>query len=230
MKTKRPPSFAQLALTALLTFAPLAHAHSVWIEDNSRQQLVIRFGEAGEPFEKSPGLLDQLAHPHAWKAGPAGKSTAFDIAKKSDHFLLVDAAATETAFAESAWPVYRSEKLPGGAKTAYYLRWIPLAATTATPDAKPAHVLDLVPTAEAGVFILIFRGQPLADHAVTVHAPGEKETELKTDAAALVRIPAGKPGVYVIGANHREPNANGFAFGQAYERISHHITTAWRQL
>lgn len=230
MKTHPKKHVLSLALTALLTLAPLAQAHSVWIEDNSRQQLVIRFGEHGEAFEKSPGLLDQLAHPHAWKSGTDGTSVAFEVAKKSDHFLLAEATATEAAFAESAWPVYRSEKLPGGAKTAYYLRWIPRAATTATTEARPAHALDLVPTAEAGAFILIFRSQPLANHPVTVHAPGEKETELTTDAAAIVRIPPGKPGVYVISANHREPNAGGFAFGQHYERTSHHITTAWRQL
>lgn len=216
-----------LALAGLIATAPFAAAHSVWLETTADHRVVIRFAEPGDAYEKSPGLLDQLAQPHAWKPAAEGKSATFAVEKRADHFAVIGAAPTEAVFAESAWPVFRSEKVPNGAKTSYYLRWVP--ATALAKAGTPAFALDLVPAGEAGLFRLLFRGQPLANTKVQFVAPGEKETELVTDAAGLVRVPVAKAGPYLLGASHREPGAGGWAFGQSYERTSHNITAAWSQ-
>lgn len=225
--TMKHRSLCLLALAGVLAVAPLASAHSVWLESTTGHQVVIRFAEPGEVFEKSPGLLDELAQPYAWKAGADGKSVAFAVEKRADHFAVIGAVPTEAVFAESGWPVFRSEKVPAGAKTAYYLRWVPAAALASTGQA--AFALDLVPTGEPGVFRLQFRGQPLADQKVQIVVPDEKETEIVSDSAGLVRVPAGKPGQYLLGASHREPDAAGFSFGQSYGRVGHNITVAWQQ-
>lgn len=66
------PNSLRLALAfALLT--PVLRAHSVWIEETPAKQLVVRFGEPGADVETSPGYLDQLALPVAWKSGAEGK-------------------------------------------------------------------------------------------------------------------------------------------------------------
>ncbi len=46
---------AQLCLIANKSFA-----HEVWIEDTHEGQLVVRFAEYGDDFEKSPGALDAM--------------------------------------------------------------------------------------------------------------------------------------------------------------------------
>ena len=214
-------------LAGFLAAAPFASAHSVWLESTTDQHVVIRFAEPGDAFEKSPGLLDQLAQPHAWKAGAEGKSAAFAVEKRSDHFVVVGAVPTEAVFAESGWPVFRSEKVPNGAKTAYYLRWLPASSLTTAGQA--AFALDLVPTGEAGVFRLLFRGRSVAKTKVQIVVPGEKESELVSDDAGLVRVPLNKTGQYLLGASHREPDVSGFSFGQSYSRLGHNITVVWQQ-
>jgi hypothetical protein len=216
-----------LAFAGLLAAAPQASAHSVWLETTADHQVVIRFAEPGDAFEKSPGLLDQLAQPHAWKAGEEGKSVAFTVEKRADHFAVLGATPTEAVFAESAWPVFRSEKVPHGAKTSYYLRWLPASALARAGS--PAFALDLLPTGEPGVFRLQFRGQPLANQKVQIVTPGAKETEIVSDAAGLVRVPVTKSGQYLLGASHREPDVAGFSFGQSYGRVGHNITVVWSQ-
>jgi hypothetical protein len=216
-----------LALAGFLAAAPFAAAHSLWLESTTDHQVVIRFAEPGDAFEKSPGLLDELSQPHAWKAGGEAKSVAFAVEKRSDHFAVIGAAPTEAVFAESGWPVFRSEKVPNGAKTAYYLRWLP--ASSLTTAGQVAFALDLVPTGEAGVFRLLFRGRSVAKTKVQIVVPGEKESELVSDDAGLVRVPLNKAGQYLLGANHREPDVTGFSFGQSYGRVSHNITVVWQQ-
>lgn len=48
---------------AVAAFATHALAHEVWIEDTPDGQLIVRFAEYGEKFEKSPGALDALSIP-----------------------------------------------------------------------------------------------------------------------------------------------------------------------
>lgn len=213
-----------LMLSGLITAAPLALAHSVWIEDTSENQLVVRFGEPGETPEKSPGLLDRLAPPVAWTPGEDGKPSPFIVEKKSDHFLYVGANPAQTAFGETGFPVMGKEGKPAS-KPHFYLRWLPAGVTVA---GTPSLTFDIVPTGEAGAFRVFFRNQPLADATVTIHAPGEKEQEAKTDAQGLLHLTASKSGLYLITANHRE-ESTGFAAGKAYAIASHNVTLSWRQ-
>jgi hypothetical protein len=215
----------QRALIALCLALPSLHAHSVWIEDTPEKQLVIRFGEPGEDYEESPGHLDRLSLPLAWKTGDDGEPAAFVVEKKSDHFLLVAANPAQPAHGETGFPVMKRAKNPP-TKPFFYVRWFPHGAPAA--DTTPALTLDLVPAAEAGVFRLLLRSKPLADTKIVVHAPDEKEAELKTDADGLVRFTATKPGLHLLTANYREP-IGGFAAGVAFERTSHNTAVAWRQ-
>lgn len=213
-----------LCLAALCAF-PLSYlrAHAVWIEATPEKQLVIRFGEPGELYEKSPGLLDKLGQPAVWTAAADGQSAVATTEKKADHFLCVGADPAAATCGETAFAVFARKNGPA-TRPVFYLRWLPASASQ--PAA--ALTLDIVPTRKPGEFAVLFRKQPLTSTSVTVHAPGEKETTLKTDEQGVVAFAATKPGLHLLTVNHQE-SVTGFALGQTYERVSHNASVAWHQ-
>lgn len=216
--------FAPFFLLSALA-APLpVHAHAVWIEDTPDGRLVVRFGEPGDEFEKSPGHLDSLTLPEAWAFDAEGKPAAFEVQKKSDHFLFLAASSAAVALGETGFPVMQRGDNPA-TKPFFHVRWMPAGAVA--EETKPALTLDLVPTAEAGVFRVYFRGEPLAGAEITVHAP-DAEYELVADDAGRVRFTATTSGLHLLTANHREP-VRGFAGGRAHDRVSHNVVLTWRQ-
>lgn len=222
MKNIRKLPRLSLVLAGLLTAAPLALAHSVWIEDTSDKQLVVRFGELGGDIEKSPGHLDSLSLPVAWKTGEEGKPVSFTVEKKSDHFLLVGADPAGAVFGETRFPVMQRGKRPASWPH-FYVRWQPARATA---PAVPALTLDILPTGTPGEFRVYLRGEPLPNAIVQVHGGG-KEVDLKADAEGRFLF-AAQSGLVLLTCNHKE-NLKGFSAGAAYEVTSHNTALSWRQ-
>ncbi len=214
--------FIKSAFVSLLLGASLAHAHSVWIEDNAEKQLVVRFGDLGGDVEQSPGHLDSLSLPVAWKSGDDGKPVAFVVEKKSDHFLFVGATPTTTAFGETVFPVMKRGDRPASWPH-FYARW--QAAGAAAPT-KPSLTLDILPSATAGEFQVFFRGQPLPNAVITVHSHA-REDEIKADAEGRFKFTA-PAGIALLTSNYKE-QVKGFAGGAAYDVTSHNTALSWRQ-
>lgn len=214
-----------LVLAGIIAAAPLAFAHSVWIEDTSEKQLVVRFSDLGGEVEKSPGLLDRLLPLGAWMPGEDGKPSPFNVEKKSDHFLFVGASPAAPALAETGYPVMGKEGKPAS-KPHYYVRWQP--AGTAAPAA-PALTLDILPTATAGEFQVFFRGQRLPGAVVTVHGgkDEEKAPKLTADTEGIFKFTA-PTGIALLTCNYKE-QLTGFAGGKAYTTASHNASLTWRQ-
>jgi len=205
-----------LAASALTS----AHAHSVWIEPNAAQQLVIRFAEPGDDFETSPGYLDNLSAPAAFTVA-TNKPVSVEAPKKSDHFLLAGASPTNVACAETTFIVR------GGRKPVFYARWQPAGAGAE----KPLLTLDLVPTGKPGEVRAYFRGQPLGGVTATLRTPDEKEQELTADADGFIHFKTGLPGQYLLTIPHyreQQPLA-GFYNGAAYTGTSHNCSLVWVQ-
>ncbi len=204
-----------LAASALTT----VHAHSVWIEP-SDNQLVIRFAEPGDDFEKSPGQLDNLSAPSTFTV-VTNKVMSVEASKKSDNFLLVGASVTNTACVETTFIVR------GGRKPVFYARWQPAGAGVG----KPLLTLDLVPTGKPGEVRAYFRGQPMGGVAATLRSPDEKDQELTADADGFIHFKAEVPGQYLLTIPHyREPQPlAGFYAGTAYSETSHNCSLAWVQ-
>ncbi len=211
-----------LPLAGLLVLAPLARAHSVWIEDTPEKQLVVRFGEPGEDFEKSPGHLDSLSLPIAWKNGTEGKPAEFVVEKKSDHFLFVSADPATPALGETLFPVMKRGNRPASWPH-FYVRWQPAGAPL---PAGPALTLDILPTATAGEYRVYLRGQPLPGATVVVHSGGN-ETDLKANADGIFNFTA-TSGLVLLTCNHKE-ETKGFSAGVAYDVTSHNTALTWRQ-
>src|SRR5262245_33764423 len=130
-----------LPLAGLLAASPFARAHHVWIEDTPEKQLVVRFGEPGETFEKSPGHLDSLSLPVAWKPGADGKPAALVVEKKTDHFLLVATEPGAAVAGETIFPVMKRGDRPASWPH-FYVRWQPAGVAAAVA---PALTFDIVP-------------------------------------------------------------------------------------
>jgi hypothetical protein len=214
------------AAFTLLLIAPL-HAHSVWIEDTPDQQLVIRFGEPGDEIEKSPGHLDRLSLPSAWRNDAEEKPTAFVVQKKSDHFLFVSADPAVAAFGETRFPVMKRGSRPASWPQ-FYVRWHPSGAPVSA-TLSPALTLDIVPTAAAGEFRVHFRGKPLPAATVTArHLGPQVEEKLTADVEGIVHFTTSTPGLVILTCNQRETTP-GFSDGIAYEVTSHNTALTWRQ-
>lgn len=225
MKTNIATRFLQLALAGLLVAVPFAHAHSVWVEDTPQKQFVIRFGEPGSDYEKSPGYLDSLSLPLAWKIGAEDKPEAFVVEKKSDHFFLVGVEPATASLGETRFPVFKPGKRPASWPQ-FYVRWHPAGAPT---PSGPSLTLDIVPTGTAGEFRVWLRGQPLPGAKVGVeHLGTGAGAELVADADGIVKYTTDKPGIVLLIANHKEETP-GFTGGLRYEVLSHNMALSWRQ-
>ncbi len=243
------PLVSRAALFIGLTLA--AHAHEVWIEDTPEGQLVVRFAEYGDKFEQSPGPLDALTLPFAWTPSTAadlkaevskvagnapsreardileGQVKNFVVQKKSDHFLLVEAAPGQVAQIETGFTVMGKPGNPEkpARKPYFYARWQPAGSGAGQPGLN----FDIVPTGQRGEARVYFRGQPLAGVKLKLYPPAEAEQELVSDAEGLVRFKADKPGLYLLaGARHRE-TIPGFFGGKPFDVTSHNCSLAWRQ-
>jgi uncharacterized GH25 family protein len=213
-----------------LLLATTASAHEVWIEDLPNGQLVARFAEWGEAFEKSPGHLDSLSLPESWTTSSQAP-VEVTTRRAADHFALEGATAQDATQAETIFKVIGGR--PGGKgddagpsrRPFFYARW----HVAGSGAAQPSLNLDLVPTANAGEFRLYFRGKPLPDVEVEAHSPDAKGYTLKTNADGLVQIPITAQGLYMAHVKRHREKIDGFAAGKAYTAVSHNCSVAWRQ-
>lgn len=213
-----------LALICSVLAAVNGFAHSVWLEPNAAGDLMLRFAEPDGKFEKSPGHLDELSQPVAWKPGASNAPVALIVEKKSDHFQITDAKAADSVQAETDFQVMTTPGRPGRLPH-FYARWHPPGAGAATPSL----TLDLVPTGKPGEVRVFFRGQPLGGIKATLRTPDEKEQELSADNEGYLRFAATQPGQHMLSiARHRE-TVGGFAGGRVYDLTSHNASLTWRQ-
>lgn len=215
-------------LTLILAVVLPAAAHSVWIEPAPEGVLVIRFAEPDGKFEKSPGYLDSLSPPLAWKQGETNTPVSLDVQKERDRFVIVGSTPTDTVQTETAFMVMGSRgPNSGGAgrKPNFYARWL----TNWQTPAVPALTLDLVPTGKPGEVRLLFRGQPVAGKTATYRTPDEKEVELTTDAEGLLRFTSTQPGLHLLTVAHHRETQPGFHGGRSYELNSHNASLTWVQ-
>lgn len=214
----------QLFLTALAALSVnVASAHSVWIE-SLEGKLVVRFGEVGTDYEKSPGYLDQLELPKVADA----KDGKITVEKGGDFFLLKDAKPAESSVISTKFPVMEkpaTDKKPASARwPQFYARW-QVAGAAATP----VSTLDIVPAAEAGKATVYFKGKPLAEAELTLIKPDGKEVDLKADGEGVVKFTAEGKGLFVLSVAGYSETVGGTYEGKNYTVISHNSSLAWNQ-
>lgn len=218
-------SLFSLLAAGLFSLLPLvASAHSVWIEELPNGELCVRFAEWGEEFEKSPGHLDSFAQVTGWALDDKGLPEIFDVTKKSDQFFLGKATAAKPAFAQAPFAVRKLHDDKPARAPIFYCRWQPEGAGAG----KPAMTMDIVPTDKPGEARVYFRGKPLADVEIGLHAPATDEKKLKTDAEGYVRVEdLSKPGPYLLTVARYSEELPGFFNGVPFAITSHSASLYW---
>jgi len=215
--TLLPRKLVWLLCSPALLLAVNVCAHSVWIEPFDGK-MVIRFAEPANSFEKSPGYLDSLSGPVAFTI-ITNAPVIVETPKKTNHFLMIGAEATNVAGVETIFTV-RAKRKPH-----FYARWQPDGGGAGLPFL----TLDLVPTGKPGEVRVYFRGQPLGGIKATLRTPDDTEKEFVADAEGFIRFASKQSGQHLLTiAHHREP-IGGFHGGRAYEQTSHNAALTWRQ-
>lgn len=215
-----------LLTTALLGLLSLtAAAHSLWIEELPENAgVAVRFAEWGEDFEVSPGHLDSFVQVSGWTLNEKGEPQVFDVSKQKDHFLLGKVAEGKPAFAQAHFTVRKLHEDKPARAPIFYCRWQPEGAG----EGKPSLTLDIVPTGKPGEARVYFRGKPLPDVEMGLHAPGKDQQKLKSDAEGYVRVTdLASPGPYLLTVARYSEDLPGFFNGVPFGITSHSASLYW---
>jgi hypothetical protein len=212
-----------LAAALCLATLSVAQAHYLWIE-RSGADATVYFGEFEESArERSPGRLDEMPAPRA-RLLTDTEDSPVALSKRPEGFVFASTGGSprtliveEQAVGVRDWTAYGL----GIVKPLFYARHQPLEAARA--PSTPALPLDILPTANRGVFKVFFNGQPLAGTEVKIVAPNTWSQEGKTDAEGRVRLPMPWRGQYVLQAVHMERTAGTYD-GKPYEARRHRTT------
>jgi uncharacterized GH25 family protein len=219
--------FIFLVLAGISAALP-ASAHYIWIEQDSAHQSRLFFGEYQDgEREKSPGRLDEIKKPQAWRIDASGNREQLEPVRRSDHFDLGVVRhggsvmiAEEHGYEVKDW----SKHGHGVVKPMFYARYSPLEIKAA---GKPELMLDILPESAEGMasrtVTIYFRNSPLARARINIHAPNLSTQELSADESGKVTIPTPFAGQYVLEVIHRESQPGEFE-GKKYEAARHRAT------
>jgi hypothetical protein len=219
--------FILFVLAGLFAALP-ASAHYIWIEQDGTHQARLFFGEYQDgEREKSPGRLDEIKKPQAWRIDASGKRNPLEVIRRTDHFDLGvvrhDASvliAEERGYEVKDWAKHGH----GVVKPMFYARYSTLTVKAA---GKPELALDILPEPAEGTasrtFIVYFHNLPLAKARIKAHGPNLSTQEESTDENGKVTIPTALTGQYVLEVIHRESQPGEFE-GKKYEALRHRAT------
>ncbi len=182
-----------LALVAALLVSGSATAHEVWLERDGSGPARVYLGEPAEPVP--PGGDPEFANlkkPVVFTDNPAAPAA---LTRKADHIEAAVAGSGDVrAKDDTVFEPWKSgDKFEGAA---FYAR----AGRTET---RTALDLEIAPVAAgADTFLVIWKGQPLADASVNLVNPDRWSKSFKTDAAGKVTIPTEWNGRYLLAVSH----------------------------
>jgi len=200
-----------------------ALAHYLWIEPDVARHARLYFGEYQENLrETGEGRLDRIKAPQAWIVGHDGGRRAVATQRQTDNFDLgpVDAAGVTLVEDASGEVLDLKAYGYGVVRPIFYARYAPAAGEVAQA---PQLTLDIVP-AQAGGYVVYFRGRPLPKAKVAVYAPNQWQQEHRADGQGRVQISTPWPGHYVLEVIHTEPQPGEYR-GRAFEALRHRATS-----
>ncbi|RYF22506.1 MAG: DUF4198 domain-containing protein [Comamonadaceae bacterium] len=224
MRTKFAPLTAALLLACL---GSAAQAHQVWIE-NSGNQARLHFGEYADNLrESSPGLLDKFKGVPTLHQMAGGKMQHIDGKLTPTAFTYATTGASDTLFAEAAYPLIERTKSNQAAMV-----WRPAArwvASLAQPVTATPNALDVVPTGKAGELRVVYNGTPLPKAKVTLVSPSGWAREASTGADGAVQFELPWKGQYVAEVHHTDKTPGERAGGEKFGESSFVTTLSFTQ-
>ena len=247
MSRKIAPSIAAGVLLSVLSLAPWAEAHYLWIETaapaESQKPRTVRvyYGEFEESLrERAGGRLDEVGKIQAWVTGPEQTQLEVACEKQDEYFegVIPEKGGSHTVLVqlqELNRPVQDWRKYSIGiVKPNFYASALALGEGDAgsvdrTLDVPAVRTtLGVYPLRVGSDLVLqvFFRGKPLPQAKVNVHAQNGWSKELNTDASGGVHVAAPWAGQYVIEVIHLEHTPGEFQ-GASYEAVRHRATFTW---
>lgn len=210
--------------TTLLSLAPAAFAHYLWIERDG-ERVRVYFGEVNEVREQSPGRLDEIVGPRLVTVTGEGAERELALERRRGSFAAAGAShagnlvATEARYAVKDW----SRQGIGVVKPMFYARTSEWPARSSLPNTA-AMRLDVRPApGKSEAVEVLFDGKPLAGAKVVVHAPNGWDREEKADEQGLALTAMPWRGHYVVEVIHKEVAAGEFE-GKRFEAVRHRAT------
>lgn len=234
-------------LLLVLSMGPWAEAHYLWIETaapaegQKPNKIRIYYGEFEESLrEIAGGRLDEVGKIQAWVTGPEETQLEVACEKRGDYFegVIPEKIGSGTALVqlqELNRPVQDWRKYNIGiVKPSFYASALALgegdarSADRALPLPAIRTTLGVYPLRLGSDIVLkvFFRGEPLPQAKVNVHAPNGWSKELKADASGVVQAAVPWAGQYVFEVIQLEQTPGEFQ-GAPYEAVRHRATFTW---
>ncbi|CAN7376906.1 DUF4198 domain-containing protein [Phenylobacterium sp. LjRoot164] len=183
-----------LALSSALMLAGAAQAHEVWLERDGAGPARVYLGEPADPVPPNGDPeFPNLKAPVVFTADPAAPAA---LTRKADHIeAAVKTAGDVRAKDDNVFEPWKGQgdKMEGAA---YYAR-AGRAETATKLDLEIAPV-----AANSDTFVVVWKGQPLADASVNIVNPDRWQKSFKTDAAGKVAVPTSLKGRYLLAVSH----------------------------
>jgi uncharacterized GH25 family protein len=199
-------------ITALLlaTLASGTSAHEVWLEREG-EAVKVYVGDATGERDQGEAIAKLVATSRLFLADPASR---IPVTAHADHLSApVTTPGDVRYYNDQVWEPWQTRE--GVTQAAAF------QARAGRSETRAVHDFELVPlAANSDSFTLLFKGQPLADTAVTVINPGLWEKTFTTDDAGRLTVPVTDKGRYILVARHTAP-ANAQIAGQTVASLEH---------
>jgi hypothetical protein len=206
------------SLTALLlaSLATSASAHEIWLERHG-DTVRAYVGDATGERDQGDTLVKLVPTSRLFAADPAQPVA---LTAQGDHLSASLRGTSDLRFYnDQVWAPWKNKD--GVFEAAAF------QARAGRSETRAVHAFELVPVASGSdSFTLLFKGQPLADTAVTLINPALWEKTVKTDAAGRVTVPVSGTGQYILVARHKAP-ADVEIAGQKVAVLQHVASTSF---
>jgi hypothetical protein len=213
-------------LAALAAFVSPAAAHHIWIAPDAGGAAVVHFGEFAENLkEPSPGPLDRIELTARLISAKGEKK--LEASRGTNGIVLSGSAvAGDSIIAEDTRSPVRERKSGEQVTRSVYHPAARLVTDLAARE--PVLILDIVPTAQAGQFRVVFRGAPLAKTKVEIIAASGWVREVRTGEDGTFEAAFPWKSLYAIEVQHPD-RTPGSRDGQAFDMTNFVTTLSYMQ-
>jgi hypothetical protein len=186
--------FKQSLLALALSAAAIgAQAHQLWLERDADGPARVYVGDADSAHDSGEEVAKLAATTQVFTTDRAQPAK---LVVKPDHLEVAVAGTDDVRLVnDQVWKPWKTKE--GHTKAAVF------NARAGRTDTHAVLDYELVPVKAGGdTFTLFFRGQPVADKAVTVINPEKWSKHFKTDKAGRIDVPVKEKGRYILVSAH----------------------------
>ncbi len=185
-----------LFITALIG-SSFANAHEVWLVKSAKgDDIKLYLGEPGEPESG-----DSIAGLKNAQVFVNDSQSTLALTQHQNYWLAeVKEQGDVRAFIDDLWEPWKMEKT--SEQEADKLQAAKLYAKAGRQDTKAKQELEFVPSkANGNTFTLVYKNNPVVDHAVLVQTPSQ-QLKITTDKKGQLTVTNKEKGTYIISSDY----------------------------